>query len=188
MAGFAESGMRDLAGGDASSQGALQLLAGTASSMGINPHDEKAIASAFFQQGFTGKGGANKLAASGLPAQLVAQGVQGSAFSDGSNYLAQAGAAKDWMRRYGLRAGGQMPTLDKGGHVKRAGLAEVHPGDIHRSSPEVTVYINGDGAALLDDIEVMVDGKASEFAEFTIREGGRNLARGRQLPGRAGRG
>jgi hypothetical protein len=122
-AGFAESGMRDLGYGDSTSQGALQLLASTASSTGIDPHDEAAVASAFLQTGYTGAGGANKLAAQGLPAQLVAQGVQGSAFSDGSNYLAQEGAAKGWMKRFGLQAGG-MIGLAKGG-LLTGGLANA---------------------------------------------------------------
>jgi hypothetical protein len=116
-AGFAESGMRDLHYGDSTSQGALQLLASTAASTGIDPHDEAAVASAFLLTGYTGKGGANKLAAQGLPAQLVAQGVQGSAFSDGSNYLAQEGAAKGWMRRFGLRGGGLLKRAARGGPI-----------------------------------------------------------------------
>ncbi len=116
-AGFAESRMRDLGYGDATSQGSLQLLASTAASMGIDPHDEGAVASAFLLTGYTGKGGANKLAAQGLPAQLVAQGVQGSAFSDGSNYLAQEGAAKGWMRRFGLQSGGLLKGLARGGSI-----------------------------------------------------------------------
>jgi hypothetical protein len=105
-AGFTESGMRDLSYGDASSQGALQLLASTASGLGVSPHDEAAIASLFFTRGFYGKGGANALAAQGLPAHLVAQGVQGSATSDGSNYLAQESKARGWMKRFKLAKGG----------------------------------------------------------------------------------
>lgn len=128
MAGYAESGMRDLSYGDASSQGALQLLSSTASGMGINPHDEGAIASAFLQQGYYGKGGANSLAASGLPAHLVAQNVQGSAFSDGSNYLAQAGPAKAWMARFGLRTGGIVQKLAKGGKAKPSMFGPLPPG------------------------------------------------------------
>lgn len=116
-AGFAESGMRDLSYGDASSTGALQLLASTAASMGINPHDEGAVASAFLLRGFYGRGGANKLAAQGYPANMVAQLVQGSAFSDGSNYAAQEGPARAWMKRYGLQRGGIL-KLAKGGGPK----------------------------------------------------------------------
>lgn len=115
MAGYAESGMRDLSYGHSSSQGALQLLASTAAGLGVSPHDEAAIASLFFQRGFYGRGGANSLAAQGLPAHLVAQGVQGSAFSSGSNYLAQKGPAQAWMRRYGLQRGGLVQYLAKGG-------------------------------------------------------------------------
>lgn len=105
-AGYAESGMRDLPGGDASSQGSLQLLASTAAGLGVDPHDEGAVASLFFNRGFYGRGGANTLAAQGLPAHLVAQGVQGSAFSSGSNYAAQEGPARHWMQRFNLQSGG----------------------------------------------------------------------------------
>lgn len=127
-AGFAESGMRDLGFGDSTSEGALQLLASTAASTGIDPHDEAAVASAFLLNGYTGKGGANRLAAQGLPAHLVAQGVQGSAFSDGSNYLAQEGPAKAWMRRFGLQTGGLLKG-PVGATLKRlAGGGMVDPG------------------------------------------------------------
>ena len=77
-AGFAESGMQDLAGGMDSSQGHFSCSS-TAAGMGINPHDEGAIASAFLLRGYYGRGGANKLAARACP-HLVAQNVQGSAF------------------------------------------------------------------------------------------------------------
>lgn len=116
MAGYAESGMRDLSYGHSSSQGALQLLSSTASGLGVSPHDEGAIASLFFNRGFYGRGGANSLTAQGLPAHLVAQGVQGSATADGSNYLAQAGPARAWMSRFGLKRGGVV-GLQKGGIV-----------------------------------------------------------------------
>jgi hypothetical protein len=105
-AGYAESGMRDLSYGDSTSQGALQLLASTAASMNINPHDEGAIASAFLLRGFYGRGGANALAARGLPAHMVAQSVQGSANAAGTNYLAQEANARAWMARFGLKSGG----------------------------------------------------------------------------------
>lgn len=115
MAGYAESGMRDLSYGDDSSQGALQLLASTARSYGIDPHDEGAIASGFFTHGYTGSGGANQHAAAGNPAHMVAQLVQGSSFSSGSNYADQAGLAKAWMQRFGLRDGGIVPGFASGG-------------------------------------------------------------------------
>lgn len=107
-AGFAESGMRDLDYGDASSTGSLQLLASTAAGMGIDPHDEAAVASAFLLKGFYGNGGAISIAREHpeLAASMVAQMVQGSATSDGSNYAAQKGAALALMRKYGLAKGG----------------------------------------------------------------------------------
>jgi len=104
MAGYAESGMEDLYYGDRDSQGALQVRAGV--HPGVDPHNEGQIASLFLNSGFTGRGGANVLAAQGLPAHLVAQAVQGSFDPTGSNYLRQEGAARAWMKRFGLKKGG----------------------------------------------------------------------------------
>jgi hypothetical protein len=107
MAGYAESGMQDLSYGHSTSQGALQLLESTAQGLGVSPHDEKAIASLFLTRGFYSQG-ANESARQGLPAHMAAQLAQGSAFADGSNYLAQESRARAWMRRYGLRKGGMV--------------------------------------------------------------------------------
>ena len=113
-AGFAESGMQDLAGGDSTSSGALQLLSSTAASSGLDPHDELAIASSFLTNGYGTGHGANYYAAQGLSPQMVAQSVQRSAFSSGSNYAAQEGNARAWMRRY---------HLGHGKHYRRGGYA-----------------------------------------------------------------
>lgn len=104
MAGYTESDMEDLPYGDADSEGALQVR--PSQHPGVDPHNEGQIASLFLTRGFTGRGGANALAAQGLPAHLVAQGVQGSFDSTGSNYLAQEGRARAWMKRFGLQKGG----------------------------------------------------------------------------------
>ena len=62
-AGYAESGMRDIGYGMGTSEGVLQVLASTAASSGVDPHDEKAVAEYFLTRGWTGRGGANSLAA-----------------------------------------------------------------------------------------------------------------------------
>jgi hypothetical protein len=121
MAGFAESGMQDLGYGHSTSQGSLQLLSSTASGMGIDPHNEGQVASAFYLEGFYGRGGANVNALKGLEAHMVAQSVQGSAFSDGSNYLAQSGPARQWMSAYGLREGGEAQRAPRPGRRYRLG-------------------------------------------------------------------
>jgi hypothetical protein len=175
MAGYAESGMRDLSYGHSTSQGALQLLASTASGMGINPHDEGQIAAAFLQRGFYGRGGANKLAGQGLPAHLVAQGVQGSAFSSGSNYLAQADAAKRWMSRFGLATGGRA----RGG-PSIAALTRMRAG----AAPVVNVTVIAKGSVEIEDVIAEIDGQRADIADFTLREGGRGRSRARQLAGR----
>jgi hypothetical protein len=150
MAGYAESGMKDLPGGHSTSQGALQLLSTTAAGLNVSPHDEGAVASLFLNRGYYGRGGANALAASGLPAHLVAQNVQGSAFSSGSNYAAQEGPARAWMARFRLAQGGRVADagwFDKGGSFKTKGPTVFGAGE--GSRPErvtVTPLRPGGGA------------------------------------------
>lgn len=105
-AGWAESGMKNIDYGDASSQGPLQLLSSTAAGLGVDPNDVGAVASLFMTKGFYGRGGALDLVSQNpsMPAHMVAQSVQGSAFSSGSNYAAQEGAAKASLRRQDLYA------------------------------------------------------------------------------------
>jgi TP901 family phage tail tape measure protein len=102
MAGMAESGMRDLGYGDASSQGVLQLLASTARSTGINPHDEYGVAKGFLTRGYWGKGGAINLAKQGVAPAMIAHLVQGNATGTGV-YSAQGGAARNLLQSSGLR-------------------------------------------------------------------------------------
>ena len=101
-AGLAESGMRDLSYGDASSTGALQLLASTAASMSINPHNEVAIADAFLTRGYWGRGSAKGLAHGNRSAAEIAHLVQGNATGSGV-YAAQASEALRLMGQAGLR-------------------------------------------------------------------------------------
>jgi TP901 family phage tail tape measure protein len=102
MAGMAESGMRDLGYGDASSQGVLQLLASTARSTGINPHDEYGVAKGFLTRGYWGKGGAINLAKQGVAPAMIAHLVQGNATGT-DVYSAQGGAARNLLQSSGLR-------------------------------------------------------------------------------------
>lgn len=145
MAGYAESGMRDLNYGDGisaignTSRGALQLLSSTAARYGYDPHNEGQVASGFLTHGYYNYGGANKNAAAGYPAHLVAQRVQGSAFSDGSNYLAQAGRAQAWMKRFGLQEGGlaMLPGFKDGGSPS-GGVAPGWKGVSKKEREEIT--------------------------------------------------
>jgi hypothetical protein len=120
MAGLAESGMRDLSYGDASSQGVLQLLASTAQGYGISPHDEYAVAKGFLTHGYWGKGGAIGLANRGTGAAMIAHLVQGNATGTGV-YSAQSAAAARLLEQSGLRFPGNRATLAKA--VKKTGKA-----------------------------------------------------------------
>lgn len=114
MAGIVESGLRNLAYGDADSEGALQLRTGLhGRGLARNPF---AAALAFLTRGFTGRGGAIDIAASNpdLSAGQVAQAVQGSAFPSRYDQVrAQA------MRYLGMALGGVIPGYGGGDrHVR----------------------------------------------------------------------
>lgn len=83
-AGLVESGLRNLTYGHADSRGALQVRDSTARGMGLNNMDPLAVALAFLNRGYWGKGSAIQLAAGnpGQSAGWVAQQTQGSAFPD----------------------------------------------------------------------------------------------------------
>lgn len=171
-AGFAESGMRDLGYGDSTSEGALQLLSSTASSLGIDPHDEAAIASTFLTRGFYHKG-ANQSAREGLSAHMAAQEAQGSAFSDGSNYLAQEGAAKQWMRRFGLKRGGllDLPGLIGGGATASASKGKKGPrkyAPMQRSFERLkSLGLGGAGIAAFDSRRGMLSSLSEQAEQFS---------------------
>lgn len=193
MAGLAESGMRNLTYGHGTSTGPLQLLSSTAAGLGVNPRDTAAVASLFLTRGFAGRGGANALARQGLPAHLVAQGVQGSAFSSGSNYLAQKSAAKALMRQHGLKRGGAVPYVGSfagGGVVPgpagRPALATVHGGEhvgavVHgkakfrdhathprTSRSKLTITNWREGVAFFEEIAA---DQADQAADYAVRYG-----------------
>lgn len=209
-AGWAESGMKNIDYGDSSSQGPLQLLSSTAAGLGVDPNDIGAVASLFMTKGFYGRGGALDLVQGNpsMPAHLVAQSVQGSAFSSGSNYAAQEGAARASLRREGLygnraqRGGFFAPipyvgAYKDGGILPRDGLYMGHrgetvtpQGEVAGARPNVKVIVHG-SILTMDDIEdaveVVVEDMAPAIVETSFRSGGAGMARGRQIPGSAGR-
>lgn len=144
-AGLAESGMRDLSYGDSTSQGALQLLASTAAGSGVDPHNEGQIASSFLTDGYgmgIGAIGYNKQDPS-MPAHMIAQSVQRSAFSDGSNYLAQKSAALRLLAQNGFAKGGLVGML-RGGMAGRKGQSQVPDPGGRPGSPPVAARGIGD--------------------------------------------
>lgn len=95
----------------------------------------------------------------------------------------------------GLQRGGEILSLKHGGTVPgpigAPVPAIVHGGERYSGAggrqPHVEINLYGDAGALLEEVEVLIDGKTPEIAEYTLREGGRNRSRGRQLAGSAGR-
>lgn len=82
LAAIVESLCRNLKGGDATSSGILQVLAGTAAGLAIDPRNIPDVADTFLNTGFWGRGGAISLASAnpGQSAGWVAQQAQGSAY------------------------------------------------------------------------------------------------------------
>lgn len=133
MAGYAESGMRDLGYGDSTSEGALQLLAETASAMGLDPHDEFAVANAFLTRGYWGRGSAIGLARRGVSPATIAHLVQGNATGTGV-YSAQAGRARAALRAADL-------VFDERGQLVGAyGMLERHKGPF-KSQRDAVSYL-----------------------------------------------
>lgn len=91
-----ESAAQNLAGGDGTSSGPLQVTAKTAAVNGINPRNAKDVFKVFLIAGYTGQGGAIEVARKNpkMPTEMIAQTVQGSAFPDGSNYREWLGEAQ----------------------------------------------------------------------------------------------
>lgn len=83
-----ETRATNLAGGDGSSAGPLQVTEETARNFRLKQRDSEAVIKHFYSTGYFGKGGAIDLARKNphMPIHMIAQSVQGSKFSDGSNY------------------------------------------------------------------------------------------------------
>jgi hypothetical protein len=105
-----ESQIRNLPGGTGSSVGILQLLDIHGSKQ--RRMDVEWCVGQFLTAGFTGRGGAIKLArSSGLTAGQVAQAVQGSAYP--TRYDERRNEAQRWLDAYGgSGAGGNNPEAD----------------------------------------------------------------------------
>jgi hypothetical protein len=85
--------------------------------------------------------------------------------------------------------GGQVPFVGsyaQGGTIPRDGMARVHKGETisPAGTPKVEVNLYGSMNAVLDEVDVLIDGRKADIADYTMREGGRNRSRGRQLGGR----
>jgi cell wall-associated NlpC family hydrolase len=108
-----ESEVRNLAGGDASSVGVLQLLALHGSV--ARRRDIEWVVTQFLTKGFTGRGGAIKLAKSGaMTAGQVAQAVQGSGHPE--RYDQVRAEASKWLDAYGgSGVGGENAEADAAG-------------------------------------------------------------------------
>lgn len=111
-----ESTIHNYEGGDADSGGVLQVRRSVHPS--VNVRNVEQVVTLFLTKGFSGRGGAITLA--GTTTQRpheIAQSVQGSAFSDGSNYKANQGEAEEWVKAFHLITGAddlsQNTTVDR---------------------------------------------------------------------------
>lgn len=102
--------------GNPADEGVLSITASTASGLPFDPNDVAASCNWFLTHGFYGQGGAIAIASSNpsMPSYLVAQATQGSAFSDGSNYMAWESEAQNIVNLYkggGGPSSAQPPTV-----------------------------------------------------------------------------
>lgn len=175
-AGLAESGMRDLAGGDSTSEGVLQVLSSTARSHGVNPHNEFGVAKEFLTRGFWTHGGAINLSRRIDSAALIAHLVQGNATGTGV-YSAQAGRAQDLLRGSGLRFPGNVAHMGPLQKVKPKGGKKTGQGA--EPAPEdtwVPVLPNSIQGAITslsgeDGLIARAESFASRASEFSTDQG-----------------
>jgi len=101
-----ESLARNTSSGTGTSTGPLQVTAETARGAGLDPRDVDAVFDHFLTKGFSGKGGAIKIAREhpSIDAAAIAQMVQGSGAGEGSNggnYRAALPEGRQWLRAQG---------------------------------------------------------------------------------------
>ena len=62
-------------------------------------------------------------------------------------------------------------------------MARVHRGEriTPAGTPHVEIVLNGSMDAVLDEVDVLIDGRKAEIADYTLREGGRHRGRARQM-------
>ena len=82
-----------------------------------------------------------------------------------------------------LKRGGMVGNYAAGGEVQRSGVARVHRGEriTPAGTPHVEIVLNGSMDAVLDEVDVLIDGRKAEIADYTLREGGRHRGRARQI-------
>jgi hypothetical protein len=95
-----ETRATNLAGGDGTSSGPLQVTEPTARGAGLNPRNARAVIKHFYLKGYYGRGGAIELARKNpqMTVHMIAQNVLGSYAKDGSNYQAWVPEAKRNLR------------------------------------------------------------------------------------------
>lgn len=152
-----ESSITNLEGGDRDSAGVLQVRRGVHTD--VNPRDVEQVVTLFLTKGFTGQGGAVSLATQTVKKpHEIAQAVQGSAFSDGSNYKANEAEAKEWVKAFHVLKDGELSeevSFDKAYYFTRgeAGSPEDSWQAMNRLASEVQwrVFVRDNTVYLMTD-------------------------------------
>jgi hypothetical protein len=157
-----ESSITNLVGGDADSGGVLQVRRSVHKN--VNVRDVEQVVTLFLTKGFAGKGGAITLANTTTKApHEIAQAVQGSAFSDGSNYKEHEAEAKEWVKAYHVITDpndlSQETTIDGAYYFSRGGANNSNEDSwdaMNRLAAEVNwrVFVRGNTVYYVEDVDL----------------------------------
>lgn len=171
-----ESSITNLSGGDRDSGGVLQVRRGVHPNVTVT--DVEQVVTLFLTKGFAGRGGAISLAATTTKRpHEIAQAVQGSAFSDGSNYKSHEAEAKEWVKAYHAITDpndlSQDAVVDQAYYFTRgeADLPEDSWSAMNRLASEVRwrVFVKGNTVYYLPDADLYTQKPVAVFSRLSPR-------------------
>lgn len=172
-----ESSITNLVGGDRDSGGVLQVRRGIHKN--VNVRDVEQCVTLFLTRGFAGRGGAITLANTTTKRpHEIAQAVQGSAFSDGSNYKSHKDEAQAFVNAYHLITDpdelNQETTIDGAYYFTRGGTgadAEDSWDAMNRLAAEVNwrVFVKGNTVYYVEDADLYKSKPVTTFSRLSPR-------------------
>src|ERR1044072_1613446 len=172
-----ESSITNLVGGDRDSGGVLQVRRSVHSN--VNVRDVEQGVTLFLTKGFAGGAGAITLANTTTKRpHEIAQAVQGSAFSDGSNYKANQAEAQAFVNAYHLITDpdelNQEATVDGAYYFTRGGTGEDSESSwdaMNRLAAEVNwrVFVKGNTVYYVEDADLYKSKPRVTFSRLSPR-------------------
>lgn len=172
-----ESSVTNLVGGDADSGGILQVRRSVHKN--VNVRDIEQVVTLFLTKGFAGRGGAITLAnTTTKKPHEIAQAVQGSAFSDGSNYKSHEVEAKEWVKSYhNITDPDELSTetsVDGAYYFSRGGPTNGDEDSwdaMNRLASEVNwrVFVKGNTVYYVEDVDLYKQRPVATFSRLSPR-------------------